>query len=494
MGVGQSKNQKNIVDIVEQIAYKLISKQSWKDMQKMESKAECDKLIVITSQIFKKHLNDREIIYLAQRIQDGAKANITRKEHISWISKSQLEKLNTAPKRNRMCQGIAKFYIRIAHIYAAILKTINPHYVFSDQQGKQKIPLLQYAKLPRHVEKKLKKNGFCERRIDALRYKVNQKDKTITVNPTACSLIQTKYRDNEGRAQTKYNTLANEPGIPELRYLYKDIFDFDSGKFSRLSVEARKQYDYDLKTFYRTFTGKTMPSDITRFSQIKLRDYSCRYDHRIKSRKRTTAVSTNTSNLRKVRRVTEEWESTPSRDSGNKTLTPKPYAPSLSQHTPPSIAPPPTYPPPSPPPPLNRPPMVSTGTSTQRGGQISLAIRHKAYTGKRSSENFELYANHLARMIEYAKNGQSKLLSILDEIFVSSKSKEITINPKLNVDTLDKLTIETRDIIVKLFIKCEEDFRKGLQLFDEIIKEKELSKINSQNKGLRKQLNEIMNN
>ena len=66
MGLGQSKSQKNIIDVVEQIAYKLISKQSWKDMQKMESKAECDKLIVITSQIFKKHLNDREIIYLAQ--------------------------------------------------------------------------------------------------------------------------------------------------------------------------------------------------------------------------------------------------------------------------------------------------------------------------------------------------------------------------------------------------------------------------------------------
>ena len=31
MGLGQSKSQKNIIDVVEQIAYKLISKQSWKD-------------------------------------------------------------------------------------------------------------------------------------------------------------------------------------------------------------------------------------------------------------------------------------------------------------------------------------------------------------------------------------------------------------------------------------------------------------------------------
>ena len=88
MGGAASKSKKaNFLSGVENLVTRLLMKQSWKDMQKMESKAECDKLIVITSQIFKKHLNDREIIYLAQRIKDGAKANITRKENISWISR-----------------------------------------------------------------------------------------------------------------------------------------------------------------------------------------------------------------------------------------------------------------------------------------------------------------------------------------------------------------------------------------------------------------------
>ena len=31
--------------------------------------------------------------------------------------------------------GIAKFYIKIAHLFAAIVTTINPIYVYKDQEG-----------------------------------------------------------------------------------------------------------------------------------------------------------------------------------------------------------------------------------------------------------------------------------------------------------------------------------------------------------------------
>ena len=56
--------------------------------------------------------------------------------------------------------------------------------------------------------------------------------------------------------------------------------------------------------------------------------------------------------------------------------------------------------------------------------------------------------------------------------------KTFTIHPNLDETSLQKITTETREIIVQLYIKCEEDFRKGLELFDDIIEEKELQKIN----------------
>ena len=130
---------------------------------------------------------------------------------------------------------------------------------------------------------------------------------------------------------------------------------------------------------------------------------------------------------------------------------------------------------------------------TQSGGAINMSIRHQPYSGSLDDELFLKYANHLARMIGYAQRNQQKLINLLEQIFVSS-GDEVLINPKLDLNMLQKITDETRNTIVKLYIKCEEDFRKGLELFDDIIKQKELQKINRQEKMMKKQLNQVLNN
>jgi hypothetical protein len=143
--------------------------------------------------------------------------------------------------------------------------------------------------------------------------------------------------------------------------------------------------------------------------------------------------------------------------------------------------------------PMNTPPNMALPPPTgQVGGALDMRIRHKSHTGSLNNEYFSKYANHLARMIGYAQQNQQKLIQLLERIFVSSNDN-IIINPKLNNDELQKITDETRNTIVKLYIKCEEDFRKGLELFDDIIKEKELQKINRQEKMLKKQLNTVLN-
>ena len=58
--------------------------------------------------------------------------------------------------------------------------------------------------------------------------------------------------------------------------------------------------------------------------------------------------------------------------------------------------------------------------------------------------------------------------------------------------SLQKITTETREIIVQLYIKCEEDFRKGLELFDDLIEEKELEKINRAIKTDKKDLEAVI--
>jgi len=89
----------------------------------------------------------------------------------------------------------------------------------------------------------------------------------------------TNARENMGANVGGDNYIKNleeEPGIPELFTLYyDDNYDYSNGTFTGMSNATKIQFNKDLKTFYTAFTGKTdMPPEITKFSDIKLRDYS----------------------------------------------------------------------------------------------------------------------------------------------------------------------------------------------------------------------------
>jgi hypothetical protein len=67
----------------------------------------------------------------------------------------------------------------------------------------------------------------------------------------------------------------DEPGIPELEKLYfDDYYDFEKGVFTGMTMSTQEIYNEDLKQFYIYFTGNSsMPENIKRFGDIKLRDY-----------------------------------------------------------------------------------------------------------------------------------------------------------------------------------------------------------------------------
>merc|ERR1711966_109381 len=64
--------------------------------------------------------------------------NVTSKLMVKERRKSILKELDILDKnkKERMCKGIAKFYIKIAHLFAAIMRAINPIYSYTDSNGK----------------------------------------------------------------------------------------------------------------------------------------------------------------------------------------------------------------------------------------------------------------------------------------------------------------------------------------------------------------------
>ena len=379
---------KSISQILDYIATYYILTMDFKSLRKLYDKDYCDKLVILTSDIIQRYFTDIEITYLAQRIKNGVEVNELDKDKVIFFDKDDLTKLDiqNSIKKKRICLGIAKFYIKIAHIFSAIVTTINPIYVYKDSEGNTvRASLYEKGKIPKGVPRDIYKLNICDNRINALKNNNSldpDSNGNIYVGPKVCNINLTDSGENK--------TLADEPGIPELLELYyDDIYDYKTGKFTGMSNKTKQTFNSDLKIFYNIFTGKTdMPPEITKFSDIKLRDY-------------------------------------------------------------------------------NKMPMCQ-GSDPQF---------QRKYKGPINNKLFKDYAENLKMMIDKANKNQNALLSIINQIFVytidpQTGKKQIRVVPTLTEDKLQQIVVETRALIIKLYLTCEMDYVNNIKLFEAIVEKK----------------------
>jgi hypothetical protein len=446
------KEFSNFYDIIDYIATYYILTMDFKSLSKLCEKEYCDKLVILTSDIIKRYFNDMEVTYLAQRIKDGQEVNNLSKENVIYVNKDQLESLDISNdaqksiKKKRICIGIAKFYIKIAHIFAAIVMTVNPVYTYKDSTGQTvKTGLMEKDKIPKGVNRKVDKYNICDNRIRALKrgQEVSSgitrnvtPDNTSPVTSDVTSNItseinsstmaesaagggpdisdsitmQPKICDMNVNKDGTPKDLNNEPGFPELMTLYlDDNYDYSNGTFTGMSDETKKQFQNDLQTLYTAFTGnKDMPSDITKFSDIKLRQYN---------------------NL--------------------------------------------------------------------KGCQDATPTLKNKYTVSKNDKLFKDYAQNTQDMIQTAANNQSKLLDVVNELFTYvidpyTNKQKIRVNPKLTEESLQKSVEKTRKLIIQLYVDCELSYVKGIKLYEAIVESKILETTQNQIKILTTQADNII--
>ena len=482
MGATQSKSSStekelkaaNILDI---LATKYILTQNFQDMKKLGDKEYCNKLVILTADIIKKFLKEKEITYIAQRVVDGVPVNTKKTSSVIYLStnklkqqtkqgsskepeykrkvynpdgsyrevvyrgmtgprdpkkreKTLLTELDVRNKREKdsMCKGIAKFYIKIAHLFAAILKAVNPIYKYDGHE----MSIMNKSKIPKGARVKLAEVNLCNRRIKSLKAESTEEGK-IKVKVNNCNLnrkVTTKQLSENilddldldyGSEVIREKTLGQEIGIPELEKLYYDIYDFGTGKFNAMSRKARNAYQQDLKTFYKTFTGKN--------------NFSA-------------------------------WNS-----SGNKKFKDIPL---IAYH------------------------------ETEACKDVDSAWQ-KSYTGSTSNPLFVKFADNVKNMMKNTKINQQKLLAVLDKLFVwvdspseySSKgsdleNKMVTINPKLTSKSLQTLVDQTRKLIINIYLQCEREYQEGLRLFEAIVGERMLQNSISKKEALEAQLDKVV--
>lgn len=441
-------------DLLDMIAAKYILTQNFQDMKKLSQKPYCDKLVILTSDIMKKFMKEKTVDYLGIKHGiDGIPQNYMTKEKIMYLDTGDIENkyqsggsdwlgslnysklmgyqdyqdnvydnkkkdkkvVNKKPvlsrldvknsaKKYRMCKGIAQFYISIAHLFAAIVRTVNPIYVYTGSDGKPKeASIMRKDTIPTGAKPVLKINNLCSKRINRISPKMNDGNVKINLKKVCSMNLESKTvtRDTDpnrpmlwGQTIERTRTLKDEPGIPQLRELYNDYYDFDRGEFTKMIPEGRgdKQFKKDLQEFYNVFTGKTAEPY-------------------------------------------EEWNAGGDKDFSDIDLQ---------------------------------------NFNKMEVCAATIPNFKQTYIGENKGL-FSIYAEHVSKMMKNAETNRADILSILDELFKlqtiqtdKGDQEVVTINPVLNNKSLADITAKTRTAIVKLYIRCESDFKVALDIFNKI--------------------------
>ena len=280
MGAGQSTSQmpqkKTLSSTIDYLAANYILTSNFQDLKNLTDPQYCKNLVILTSDVISRYLSQTELDYLKQRMEGGVETlKMTETpEKVAYFNKTSLDKMDVKSdlKKKRMCIGVAKYYVQIFHVFNAIAHTINPVYTWKDKFGSTVTVDYEHRnQVPRDIQPTISKVNLCSSRINAL-----LKDKTMldVTSPSQTIDIKSGFCGLNSNSDGSSKSLTSEPGIPELETLYYDVYDYNTGKFTSMSDEMKTQYNTDLQTFYTLFTGKKeLPSEITKFGQIPLRNY-----------------------------------------------------------------------------------------------------------------------------------------------------------------------------------------------------------------------------
>ena len=470
-------------NVISYVAAKYITQANFKDLENLHKPDYCNKLVILTSTTIKHFLNDIEIDYLDQRTKQGEDINKMAKSSVLYLDKDNLDRLDVSShvRKKRMCIGIAKFYVRIAHIFAAIAMTINPKYTYIDENGLEKsVDFKERSLIPVGRKIKTSYKNLCQSRINAIKPRQNTEN-GIILKVKNCNMNKKINSMVDGIevpvVTTETKSLYEEVGIPELETLYYDEYNFNDGKYIGITEEGKKVYMNDLEKFYKAFTGGeffpnkcgVIVKNIPDIDNVQIGQYfSSKIGEVIFVEKRDGVVYI-------------KFKKTEDRDKLLKIENFK----------------------------FNGIVLIIKKWKINKFSEIPLKDFHnqelctdknspwqKSYTGNANDNLFKNYAEHIKLMISKSQKIEKSLLNIIKQLFSfwvdpQKKQKVLTINPKLNKEKLDELTVKTRENILSLYIGCEEDFQKGLSLFEGIVKSKMIETSMRRIKSFEKKADEI---
>jgi len=490
-----------------EIATNYILGQNFQDMIRLTNSKYCDDLVIITSKILKKSysapqiqyaykqmFNNDSLLHLDDKLQQS-------KQNPMFLKRQDVElgDLIDKEQKKKMCIDIAKYYVKIAHLFAAIITTLNPVFSWRTSASSSRAILKPFVPDDNATTGIDSVNENSDIKNDMTDLGITPKDISnkdsgdlgldnvdITSNMDVNDGGDSGDGSDIGDQDTITVTLEDKQYIPDMATEVKvENLNFCN---SRISDLMDMDEIVDLVDGKNLIPGQTMDSTIK--IKTKLCSSNLNNNNEGYSRSKTvydlpgfaelSRLYYDKYNVSKGRfdRMSSESENEKKR---NIALL---YTLFTGNRNPPKDIRS-----------FKDIPLHSFSETIECDNPESLF--NKTYIGTTKDKLFIEYVEQIKKMIFESNMIRNSLLEIIDRVFiarpvmqelvssVSSVSSvppqnaenidnehhntKFIIDPKLTYDDLDTLIVDARRIILKLYITCEKDFIEALKILQAII-------------------------
>ena len=254
------------------------------NLDKLDQKEHCNDLIILTSGIIDKAFNAQEVEYIYQHTHSGKVIDKKNKELLMYFNKNTMDnfkKYDAASKKQNMCNSIAKYYVKIAHVLEAISsaldyqtsichKRLNSIKIKEQENNIADITANFDSVYTPSTKQPLQKNIES---IAAKPEEMQMQEAKPEAKPEAMQKQVAKPGDinklQNIPAQIQYGgnnesiKLADEISISNLDRLYNfnedyNYTDTEKKELSEYGKQLKELYKTDLLTFYKAYVNKNV--------------------------------------------------------------------------------------------------------------------------------------------------------------------------------------------------------------------------------------------
>ncbi len=497
-----------------EIATNYILSQNFQDMVHLTNSKYCDDLVIITSTILKKSYSFEQIHYAYNKMFDSTRepSNTNVSNNPIFFKKQDIElgDLMNKDHKKKMCIHIAKFYVKLAHLFAAIITTLNPVFSWRTSASSSRATLKPYVKSDaKNITGMTGMTDMTDMtHMTDIINEIKPNDDNaansanyVSIGADGGGMFGTNPINVDVDVDVDVNvaTLEDKQYIPEMA---KDIqvenLNFCNSRISDLMdmeeitnlIEGRNAVivQGEQNNANNANNANTANTASTIKIKTKLCSSACLNNNNTTntldgvSRKKTVYDLPGFAELNRL--YYDKYNSTKGRFDrmSNESMEEKKRNVDLlyilftgNKHPPTNIIS------------FKDIPLHSFSDTVECDNDNPGSLFNKTYIGTTKDTLFVDYVEMIKKMIFKSNMIRNSLLEIIDKIFIINRQdiggiggiddtsrepetkKKYIIDPKLTFDELSVLIVEARKIIIKLYITCESDFLQTLKIFQAII-------------------------